>query len=99
LGGSAFRGQKLFTLLIKANNAKLLKGLAPQAGFEPATLRLTGGKRSVSRRLRLVAFLCRSAHLTLVKSSDFSLSLRVAFCGRLLAFVASKGQEKDNVRY
>ena len=38
---------------------KLLKQLAPQAGFEPATLRLTGGKRNVSRSLRPGAGRCR----------------------------------------
>src|SRR5262245_33694269 len=32
---------------------------APQAGLEPATLRLTGGKRSASRRLPLLASHCR----------------------------------------
>ena len=32
-----------------------LRGLAPQVGFEPTTLRLTGGKRNVSRSLRLLA--------------------------------------------
>jgi integrase len=30
----------------------LLRKVAPQVGFEPTTLRLTGGKRNVSRRLR-----------------------------------------------
>jgi hypothetical protein len=34
--------------------------LAPQAGFEPATLRLTGGKNGVSRSLRPCAGRCRS---------------------------------------
>jgi hypothetical protein len=32
-----------------------MKRLAPQAGLEPATLRLTGGIRNVSRPLPLVA--------------------------------------------
>ena len=38
---------------------KLLKGVAPQPGFEPGTLRLTGGTRSVSRLLRNCAGRCR----------------------------------------
>src|SRR5690242_785437 len=38
--------------------AKLLKRLAPQAGFEPATLRLTGGKSLVSRGLPAFATAC-----------------------------------------
>jgi hypothetical protein len=39
--------------------ADFLMNLAPQAGFEPATLRLTGGKRNVSRPLRRFAGHCR----------------------------------------
>ena len=35
---------------------------APQPGFEPGTLRLTGGTRSVSRPLRRCAGRCRIAH-------------------------------------
>ncbi len=34
-----------------AHPCKLLKGLAPQVGLEPTTLRLTGGKSVVSRAL------------------------------------------------
>jgi hypothetical protein len=39
--------------------ANRLKGLAPQPGFEPGTLRLTGGKNVVSRPLRRCAGRCR----------------------------------------
>src|SRR5580704_3042420 len=37
-----------------------LKEMAPQAGFEPATLRLTGGKSAVSRALPPFADPCRT---------------------------------------
>ena len=71
------------------------KQLAPQAGFEPATLRLTGEKRSVSRPLRRCAPRCRIER-SLVESGAFRPSLCAAACFRLLLFVAAKGQEKGN---
>ena len=39
-------------MLAIRGSTDLREKMAPQAGFEPATLRLTGGKRSVSRPLR-----------------------------------------------
>ena len=41
---------------------EFLRKVAPRAGLEPATLRLTGGKRNVSRALRPPARRCRIAH-------------------------------------
>ena len=36
-------------MLVRANNSKLLKGLAPQIGFEPTTLRLTEAPPQIDR--------------------------------------------------
>jgi len=47
--------------------------LAPQAGFEPATLRLTAEKRSASCRVRLVAWSCRIEHSPPWRLADFCL--------------------------
>ena len=58
--------------------------LAPQAGLEPATLRLTGGTRSVSRPLLRLAGRRRiELHLS-QNPSIFTFAL----CRRLLAFAA-----------
>ena len=61
-----------------------VKRLAPQAGFEPATLRLTGGKRSVSRALLVLAQSCWMAHFTNENLANFALAL----CRGLRVFVA-----------
>jgi hypothetical protein len=80
----------------KGEYSDFLRKLAPQAGFEPATLRLTGGKNVGSR---LFAAVCRrlpdraSAQR---KSNDFRLSLCAALCCRLPPLVSPKGQEKGN---
>ena len=57
-------GSELFTIVHNPRNgrgAKSLKRLAPQAGLEPATLRLTAGKNGVSRALQTLAMRCRNA--------------------------------------
>jgi hypothetical protein len=68
----------------------IINELAPQAGFEPATLRLTAGINGVSRALREFAARCgieRGARQNWA-ISDFRF---------VPAFVAPKGQEQGNV--
>ena len=55
----AERGQEIESQKREGTSSKPRTVFAPRAGLEPATLRLTGGKRSVSRGLRVFAECCR----------------------------------------
>ncbi len=81
----------------KIRRPQVIERMAPRAGLEPATLRLTGGTRSVSRPLPRCAGRCRFVRRALVKSCDFDPSPYATPCRRLLPFGASKGQRKGNV--
>ena len=70
--------------------------MAPQPGFEPGTLRLTGGKRNVSRSLRRLCGTLPDPAPSLRESDDFCPSLCAGACWRLPVFGAPKGQEKGN---
>ena len=72
--------------------------MAPQAGLEPATLRLTGGKRSVSRPLRRCAGRCRIARSSLVESADFRPSLCAALAAVCRSLLHRKGKKRATSR-
>ena len=73
-----------------------LKRLAPQAGFEPATLRLTAEKTALAALCRGVLEVAGSRAITR-RSDDFRPSLCAGACCHLPRFGAAKGQEKGNV--
>jgi hypothetical protein len=52
-----------------------LRKMAPQAGLEPATLRLTGGKNGISRSLLALAAHCRIVHRGLQNHAIFDFRL------------------------
>jgi hypothetical protein len=74
----------------------VIEKMAPQAGFEPATLRLTGGKNELPR---FAALCCALPDLASAgeESGDFLVSPVAGLCRALPAFAAAKGQEKGNV--
>jgi hypothetical protein len=72
--------------------------LAPQAGFEPATLRLTGGQRSVSRPLRRFAGRCRIALHPSQNPPFFRLRLVPAFAAICRSLLLPKGKKRATSR-
>jgi len=74
--------------------ADFLMNLAPQAGFEPATLRLTGGKRNVSRPLRLSAGRCRIARAHSEHSATSGLCFVPPLAAVCSSLVRSKGKKR-----
>ena len=74
-----------------------LEKVAPRAGLEPATLRLTGGKSVGSRPLPQCAGRCRIGRRRSENRNDFRVSLCAALCRGLPLLGAPKGQEKGNV--
>src|SRR6202521_5755517 len=82
------------TRMLGGRSRKVLEKLAPQAGFEPATLRLTGGKNDVSRALPPFADLCRTLRQPPQNLAVFPVSPFAGLCRALPAFAAAKGQEK-----
>src|SRR5262249_37842695 len=71
--------------------------MAPQAGLEPATLRLTAEQRDGSRGLRIIAEDCSITRFAERRTSDWQLCTRRRL-QQIAAVVASKRQEKGNAR-
>src|SRR5216684_7905967 len=73
-----------------------LQRLAPQAGFEPATLRLTGGKNEISRALPPFAGLCRTLRPPLKNLAVFRFRLMPAFAALCCCQRARRGQRPNS---
>ena len=71
-----------------------LRELAPQAGFEPATLRLTAGKRNVSRALPPCAGGCRIARHHSKNPAIFGLRFVPALAAICRSLVHRKGKKR-----
>ena len=78
--------------------AKILSLLAPQAGLEPASLRLTGGKRNVSHPLRTFAGRCRIAPHSSYFLPIFGLRLVPALAVVCRSLVHRKGKKRATSR-
>jgi hypothetical protein len=70
--------------------------MAPQAGFEPATLRLTGGKKALAALCGGVPNVAGTRFIPR-RIRRFPPSPSAGLCDHLPLIVASKGQEKGNV--
>jgi hypothetical protein len=70
------------------------RDLAPRAGLEPATLRLTGGKRSVSHPLRRLAECCRSRSHLSYRPTTCDLRLVPTLAAVCCSLLHSKGKKR-----
>jgi hypothetical protein len=69
-------------------------GLAPQAGFEPATLRLTGGKNELSRALPPFAGRCRTVRQPSKNLAVFRFRLMPGFAALCRSLLLPKGKKR-----
>jgi hypothetical protein len=81
----------------KMGRPQIIERMAPQAGLEPATLRLTGEKNVVSRPFAAVCRTLPDPAPSPTESGDLRPSLCAGACCSLPLFGAPKGQEKGNV--
>ena len=71
-----------------------MKGLAPQVGLEPTTLRLTGGTSVVSRSLPDLAAVCRIARFTPGDRPVFDLRFVPLVAGLCRSLMLGKGKKR-----
>jgi hypothetical protein len=68
--------------------------VAPQAGFEPATLRLTGGKNEISRALPPFAGLCRTLRQPAKNLTVFRFRPMPGFAALCRSLLPPKGKKR-----
>src|SRR6202521_3195694 len=83
------------TRMLGGRSRKLLKRMAPQAGFEPATLRLTGGKYDASRALPPFADLCRTLHQPAQNLPIFRFRPLPGFAALCRPLLLPKGKKRE----
>jgi len=93
----AERGQEIESQKREGTSSKPRTVFAPRAGLEPATLRLTGGKRNVSHSLLRFAACRRTRSKLSYTPTTGDLRLVPTSCCRFLLLAAFKGQEKGKV--
>jgi hypothetical protein len=98
LAGEPIDCTKLCRISISILTRKLLKRLAPQAGFEPATLRLTGGKNEISRALPSFAGICRTLRQPAKNLAIFRFRPLPRFAGLCRPLLQPKGKKRARLR-